>query len=63
MIYIEKIVGGYRVAATPPHTRVDYHSPEALSVAQVIEELTKRAAHQTDIGDAFYAANPDWISS
>jgi hypothetical protein len=63
MIYVEKIVGGYWVSASPPHTHVDYRSPEALSVAKVIKELTKRGAIQTDIADALRAADPDWISN
>ena len=30
---------------------------------ELIDELTKRGAHQTDIGDALYAADPDWNSN
>jgi hypothetical protein len=63
MIYIEKVVGGYIVSATPPHTNIDYKSPEVLGVQGVINELRKRGAHQTDIGDAFHAADPDWLSN
>ena len=29
----------------------------------LIEELSARGAHQTDIGDAFYEADPNWISN
>jgi hypothetical protein len=32
-----------------------------MSADQIVEELLSRGAHQTDIGDAFYAANPQWL--
>jgi hypothetical protein len=61
MISVEKVAGGYLVSATPPHTKADYKSPTALSVREAIDELKKLGAHQTDIGDAFYAADPNWV--
>jgi hypothetical protein len=30
--------------------------------ADLIRELQKLGWHQTDLGDAFYAADPDWLS-
>jgi hypothetical protein len=61
MISIEKVAGGYLVSATPPHTKTTYKSRAALSARDAIDELTQLGAHQTDIGDAFYAADPNWL--
>jgi hypothetical protein len=42
--------------------RAAWSTPEPMGVDRIIEELLSRGAHQTDIGDAFYAADPDWLS-
>jgi hypothetical protein len=36
-------------------------SPAHLASEQLIEELGGRGCHQTDIGDAFYEADPEWL--
>ena len=45
-----------------PAVKEPWSTPEPMSVDQIISELPNRGAHQTDIGDAFYAADPDWMS-
>jgi hypothetical protein len=45
-----------------PAVKTEWSTPEPMGAHQLIEELLKRGAHQTDIGDAFYAANPDWLT-
>jgi len=45
-----------------PAIEEDWSTPEPMSANQLIQELQKRGAHQTDIGDAFYQADPDWLS-
>jgi hypothetical protein len=40
----------------------EWSTPQPMSSDQLIEELLKRGAHQTDIGDAFYTADPSWLS-
>jgi len=45
-----------------PGVAASWATPEPMSVDQIVDELQKRGAHQTDIGDAFYAADPDWLS-
>ena len=39
-----------------------WETPEPVSRNDLIRELQKLGWHQTDIGDAFYAADPDWLS-
>lgn len=51
--------GGYRVSVTPPHAE-SWHSSRLLTATEVLEELSKRGCHSTDITDALYVANPDW---
>jgi hypothetical protein len=63
MITIEKITGGYTVHATPPHVRSEWKTESPLSVGEITEKLLVLDAHQTDIGDAFYRADPNWISN
>jgi hypothetical protein len=45
-----------------PAVKAEWSTPEPMGADQLIDELTRRGAHQTDIGDAFYAANPDWLT-
>ena len=63
MIAIKKINDGYQVEATPPHVRSAWKTVQPLSVKEIIEKLRKLGAHQSDIGDAFYQADPSWISN
>lgn len=51
--------GGYRVSVSPPHAEA-WHSTRLLTPTEVLEELSKRGCHSTDITDALYAANPGW---
>jgi len=60
-IYIQKIVGGYFASANPPHIQGDWRTPDAYSRDEIIDALLRRGAHQTDIGDAFYAADQEWL--
>jgi hypothetical protein len=63
MIMIQKVIGGYRVQATPPHVHSAWQTEHPQTVDEIIKQLFALGAHQTDIGDAFYAADPDWLSS
>jgi hypothetical protein len=45
-----------------PAVKSAWSTPEPMERNQLIEELRKRGAHQTDIGDAFYEADPDWLT-
>ena len=46
-----------------PAVREAWSTPQPLNRDELIEKLEERGAHQTDIGDAFYAADPDWLKS
>ncbi len=46
---------------TPPHGGgTHWTSPEPLTVDALIDALHRRGCHQTDIGDAFNEADPEW---
>ena len=62
-IYIQKVVGGYFASATPPQIQGYWRTPDTYSRDEVIAALTQRGAHPTDIGDAFYAADQEWLGS
>ncbi len=47
----------YEPAHGPPWT-----GNRPLPASAIIAELLARGAHQQDIGDAFYEADPDWLS-
>ena len=63
MIKIEKVGSLFIVHATPPHVREEWVCEGPSAVNAIIQELRARGAHQTDIGDAFYEADPNWISN
>jgi hypothetical protein len=63
MIRICKVDGGYLAEITPPHGRgVPWRLDEPRSKDKLIKILKARGCHQTDIGDAFYEADPDWLA-
>jgi hypothetical protein len=63
VIEIAKVPGGYVVHATPPHVKAEWRSERPMAAKDLIVELLGRGAHQTDIGDAFYSADPNWLVS
>ena len=44
-----------------PDVKAAWSTPAPMSADQLVEELLNRGAHQTDIGDAFYQADPGWL--
>jgi hypothetical protein len=61
-ITMKKVSEGlYVVSATPPHVREAWSTTEPLHTDQIIQELLSRGAHQTDVGDAFYEQDRDWV--
>jgi hypothetical protein len=61
-IVIERVEGGYIARLTPPHGKGQpWASEHPLSAHALVSELLSRGCHQTDIGDAFYAADPNWL--
>ena len=52
----------YTAETTPPHGgKVAWSSPEPMSRQALVQLLLSRGCHQTDIGDAFYEADPEWL--
>lgn len=68
MIKIKKISDGMysaEVYKLPPN--LDWVKPEwatsaPMSAKELIRELLVRGHHQSDIGDAFYEADPGWLN-
>ncbi len=50
--------GRYRVKLSPPHGAPWVSS--LLTATEVLEQLSARGCHSTDITDALFTANPDW---
>ena len=62
-ILIKRIGSGYLATATPPHVSGGiWVTREPMPARAVTAELQRRGCHQQDIGDAFYDADPDWVS-
>jgi hypothetical protein len=52
----------YAAYVTPPHGNgVEWVTPEPIPARELIDRLLERGCHQTDIGDAFYEADPQWL--
>lgn len=45
---------------TPPHGSGAWSTPEPMSVEDLTARLFDHGCHPTDIGDAFFQADPDW---
>ncbi len=63
-IAIRRIGNLYEAEVSPPHSRSgSWATPRPMTVDALVRELERRGCHQTDIGDAFYAADPNWLSN
>jgi hypothetical protein len=52
----------YQAHVTPPHgSGVEWRTDAPLSSESLISELLARGCHQTDIADALYEADPEWL--
>ena len=52
----------YEATVTPPHGRsVPWVSPRPMTADALVAALRELGCHQTDIGDAFHDADPDWV--
>jgi len=61
-IKIEKTPSGYLASVTPPHGKGRYwQTDKPMTADELVEALKELGCHQTDIGDAFYFANPNWL--
>lgn len=54
--------GLYDGAVTPPHSgSAPWSSDQPMTQGDLVAALLALGCHQTDIGDAFYAADPNWL--
>jgi hypothetical protein len=58
-ITIWKADDRYQVAVTPPDGST-WRSSAPMTVDEIVNKLIDLGCHTTDIGDAFYAADPFW---
>ena len=62
-ITIKKVGDRYSAEVTTPHGRgVPWRSAAPMERDALVAELVSLGCHQTDIGDAFYEADPDWLN-
>jgi hypothetical protein len=56
-------VGGalYKATLTRPHRGGGWTTPQPMTRDSLIQALRDRGCHPTDISDAFYEADPDWL--
>lgn len=55
--------GLYEAEVTPPHGKgVLWRTPIPMSRNELAVALLELGCHQTDIGDAFYEADPEWLA-
>ena len=62
-ITIRKTGAAYEAVVTPPHAKAQWQTQAPVGASPLARELQRLGCHQTDIGDAFYAADPNWLQS
>ena len=61
-IVITRVGDLYEASLAPPHGGcIPWSSPQPMTADSLINALRERGCHQTDIGDAFYKADPEWL--
>lgn len=60
-IEIRRVGDRYEATVTPPHSNVEWSTPEPMTVDELDRKLFELGCHPTDVGDAFYEADPDWV--
>jgi hypothetical protein len=62
MLLVLRVEQKYEAEVSPPHGRGEYwRTDHPVSAEALIESLRELGCHQTDIGDAFYEADPEWV--
>jgi hypothetical protein len=51
----------YDAVVTPPQGRVAWRTEGPMKLDELDKKLLELGCHQTDVGDAFYEADPDWV--
>jgi hypothetical protein len=61
-ISIQRVGNRYTAVVTPMDRPEPWATSEPLTQRELIAKLRDLGCHTTDIGDAFYSADPDWLS-
>jgi hypothetical protein len=51
----------YCVSASPPEASEIWSPPERMTGREATKGLIAKGCHQQDVGDAMYAADPNWV--
>jgi hypothetical protein len=61
-ISIRRVGELYEADITPPHGNgMPWSSAKPVPRDELIRVLLNHGCHQTDVGDAFYDADPEWL--
>ena len=60
-ISIQRVRDGYEAQVLPQHGTVPWATEQPMTRLQLIAKLRELDCHETDIGDAFYEADPGWL--
>jgi hypothetical protein len=60
-VIIERVGPMYAARVTPPHGKAAWSTNEPMARDELVSRLLALGCHQTDIGDAFYEADPEWL--
>lgn len=60
-IRIEEVDGMYIAWASPPESEREWQTPHPMTIEELDRRLFDLGCHITDISDAFYEADPDWV--
>ena len=62
-LQISRVEGGYLAKVTPSHgDDASWVADQPMNVSDLVAKLRALGFHQQDIGDAFYEADPDWLT-
>ena len=60
-ITIRRVGDRYEATVKPPNGNVEWSTTEPMMIDELDRKLVELGCHPTDIGDAFYEADPDWV--
>ena len=61
MLQVKKVAeDSYEAVATPPQVAEAWSTEVPISARKLINQLTSRGCHTTDIADALNEQDPDW---
>ena len=61
-ILIQLVGERFTAAVTPPHGSMAWTTAEPMTRTELIAKLRELGCHTTDMSDAFYVADPEWLS-